>query len=986
MNRSYFLVTFLLIGAYSLLPAQNPYIHHYSTEDGLASNTVYFIFHDSRKFIWFATDAGISKYDGTTFTNYRKKDGLASNEVIRIKEDTFGRIWFFHFNGSLSYIFRNKIYSETNTFFLKSLECKEFYFDFLEDNDSTIYFYNRFCEITALDKRNKVTRYYLHEKLLRTIAHLFEKEPLIYLRRITKSAAGEFLIWTGNALFNLKTFSGLPRLNAQELHAYHVFQMKNDTIIVDSYANKLYKFSNERVFDSLTLPFYTKNFLKSIMVDDGGLFWVADYFKGVYCMAGDKVLHRFYIQKAQTMLSDHENNIWIGTATNGVFKINPYMLTHLHYPDSIFGHNGVIGMSPDGSGGVWLTSGNQVKLLKNRVFYEVNSGNRNTWLNCIQQMHNGSLIVGERGTDFYTLENARIDHERKTITFSVSEKVIYGSKNIAVNRVGKEIAAFEMLALYISDQDKMFRRETPIGLGERIYSIFYDLNGNLILNTRKMLQYREGKFLPSGTLSRFDNKIISNHLVIGNQAELFNVEGDSIYLFDKTRFYNLSDLFGAPIDLQIKNMTYHEPALYLSTPRNVYICDHPLDVISKKKIRIQLLDITFRNIHDILVNNDSLYIASDDGLTIIPEALIREKMTKVPIPYIRSVFINDLDKDPGEPQARVRGNTKVAFFFGCINYSSTPVTYAYKLEGLDTAWTMGSNGNVVYQRLSGGLYNFKLKVRKSTSEWSDVIEYPIEIKASFWQHPMFFTSLAIILLAMTALVIIRRKNNQIKHRELDHHLVTLELKSLQSMMNPHFIFNALGSIQNFLLQNKTGEAGLYLSQFARLIRQNMNAINAAMINLEDEVDRLKNYLDLERLRMENKFEYSVEIDENIEAEDMQIPSMIIQPFVENSIWHGISALDSQGFISIRFSLENEKSLKVIVEDNGIGIRRAQEFRTNGEKHLKLGMDMTRKRLELLGRKFSVKTRIDFSEPFPGNTNPGNRVILVMPVSFTGFQV
>jgi LytS/YehU family sensor histidine kinase len=240
--------------------------------------------------------------------------------------------------------------------------------------------------------------------------------------------------------------------------------------------------------------------------------------------------------------------------------------------------------------------------------------------------------------------------------------------------------------------------------------------------------------------------------------------------------------------------------------------------------------------------------------------------------------------------------------------------------------------------------------------------------------------LSVLLTGLLILIIIRRKNIQIKRRELDHQLITLEQKALQSMMNPHFIFNSLGSIQNYLLQKKSGEAGIYLSQFARLIRQNLNAINAASINLEEEIDRLKNYLDLEKMRMDNKFEYYIEVDDNVDADEIQIPSMIIQPFVENAIWHGISSIDVQGEITIKFRMQDEKSLAVLIEDNGIGMKRSEAFSPKSDKHFHLGMEMTRKRLEILGKKFSVQTTIEFSETSPGSVNPGTRVKLVVPVS------
>ena len=986
MRNTYIPLTCVLLWAGLSLPAQNPYIHHYTTQEGLPSNMVYYIYQDSRKFIWFATDAGVSRYDGTTFTNYRKKDGLASNEVIRIREDSFGRIWFFHFNGALSFNFRNKFYSESNTRFLKSLEGKEFYFDFFEDTDSTLYFYNSFCEIIALGKRGAVRRYDLQENLFRQLSGCFGFPQRVELRKITKSKSGELLFWTYCGLLKQKTFSDPPVLVSQKSRINKVFQGEKNSLIIDVYTGKLYRFIDEQLIDSVALPLYTKSFLKSVLEDKGDLLWVADYFHGVYCLRRDTIIQRFNIPKPQSVLRDHENNIWVGSTNDGAFKISPYLLSHLHYPDTLFLHRGITGMSPDGSGGVWLTSGMKVDLLKNKILYSLDFGNSRNYINLIAPMKNGSLVIGERGAFFYTLEDVRLDRSAKKVRYGRAERIISGLKTIAVNPDGRQISAFEVSMLYLSDQDHLFRKKTDINLGQRIYSIFYDANDSLVLNGRKMFVCRENRLVPNRKLSLFDNRIITNHLNIDKTTELFNIEGDSIYLFHGNRFYNLSDEIGAQIDLPVRNITYDKPVLYLATSRNVYTCDHPLNAISQGKTELRLLDINFRNIHDILVNNDSLYIASDDGLTIIPEASIGKVTTLIPIPYIRDVFINDQEKDPEDQGFSVRGNAKIAFSFGCINYSSSPLVYAYKLEGLDTEWTTGTAGNVVYQRLPGGNYTFKLKVRKSTSEWSSVLERPIQVKAPFWHHPLFFTSLAIIALAGMTLVIIRRKNLQMRHRELDHHLVTLELKALQSMMNPHFIFNALGSIQNFLLQNKTGEAGLYLSQFARLIRQNMNAVNEAMINLDEEFDRLSNYLDLERLRMENKFDYKIDIDEGIDPEDILIPSMIIQPFVENSIWHGISALEGKGFVSIHFSHSDEKTMKVIIEDNGIGIDKAQSYQPKDEKHLRLGMEMIRKRLELLGRKHAVNTRVELSEAFPGTENPGTRVTMVIPFSGVGTAV
>lgn len=240
----------------------------------------------------------------------------------------------------------------------------------------------------------------------------------------------------------------------------------------------------------------------------------------------------------------------------------------------------------------------------------------------------------------------------------------------------------------------------------------------------------------------------------------------------------------------------------------------------------------------------------------------------------------------------------------------------------------------------------------------------------------------ILIILTILLILIWRNNLQMKKREIDHQLVTLEQKALQSMMNPHFIFNSLGSIHNYILQKNASKAGLYLSQFARLIRQNLNAIKAAMINLDEEADRLKNYLDLEKMRLTNKFDYSITIDESIEASETFIPSMMIQPLVENALWHGITRLKEKGMVSVYFQKEDEHALKIIVEDNGVGLKKSALYSSNIEDHLGLTLDLNRKRLELLGKKFNVVTWIEFSEAFPNRENPGTRVEIVVPYSYT----
>ena len=615
----------------------------------------------------------------------------------------------------------------------------------------------------------------------------------------------------------------------------------------------------------------------------------------------------------------------------------------------------------------------------------LNFQNNQQSFNQLLQVNKHNLIVGEYSTLQFAIKGIRIDTLNKNIHFDHITGPSVPMKNINLSNKRDEICAFDQFGLLFIDPELIFGRVKNINIGERINYVFYNADDELYINTRKNYLYKKGKLTVADELSCFDNKLITDHLNLKAGSELINIEGDSLFLVNSKKVYNLSASPGFPQDLHIKNMDYQHPTLCIATNSNIYICENPLNILNNEPAQFKPIDINFRNIHDIKFNGDRLYIASDDGLTGIPIRDIQKIKTNSPLPYIQSVQINDKENLVDQRQITSTGIKRINISFSSINYSLGPIIFSYKLEGADPNWTIVKGNNVVLQNLPKGEYLFKLRARKPTSPWSDPVEFGINIKPTVWQHPIFYVFIVLLLIGLVFLGVLRRKNIELKHRHIEHQLLMLEQKSLQAMMNPHFIFNSLGSIQNYLLHNKPNEAGVYLSQFARLIRQNLNAINSAVINLEEEVDRLKNYLDLEKLRLESKFDYRIEIDESVESEEMLIPSMIVQPFVENSIWHGIANSDIKGFISIFFELKSEKSLQITIEDTGIGIRNSEKNSSNGNQHLKLGMQITRKRLILLSQKYGVETSIIYSEKSPGTQNPGTRVTIIVPFIYSGSE-
>jgi len=190
----------------------------------------------------------------------------------------------------------------------------------------------------------------------------------------------------------------------------------------------------------------------------------------------------------------------------------------------------------------------------------------------------------------------------------------------------------------------------------------------------------------------------------------------------------------------------------------------------------------------------------------------------------------------------------------------------------------------------------------------------------------------------------------------------LEHQALYAMMNPHFTFNALQSIQYFIHRQDKKAANKFLSSFAKLVRKNLESTKSDFISLNEELDRLKLYLSLEKMRFPEKFDYSVSSDPDIVLSDIQIPPMILQPFVENSIKHGIMPLDADGMIEVDLHKQDEDYLSITIKDNGIGIEASKKAHANRPNdHVSKGMQITLDRLALFARMTDKNYALDIKE-------------------------
>jgi hypothetical protein len=313
-------------------------------------------------------------------------------------------------------------------------------------------------------------------------------------------------------------------------------------------------------------------------------------------------------------------------------------------------------------------------------------------------------------------------------------------------------------------------------------------------------------------------------------------------------------------------------------------------------------------------------------------------------------------------------------------------TYYYQLDGLQSDWKeIGDRRFESFAQLQAGDYIFRVKAKNHDGKMSNQIaQLHFSIVPPFYMR-WWFKGLILMLIAGTlALGIYFRINYAIREEQekgIQSKLIAeLELKALRAQMNPHFIFNSLNSIQDFVLNNEGQLAAKYLSKFAKLIRLILDISEQTFVNIHSKIEFLKLYTELESLRLNNSFDYSFDIDPNLDFDDL-IPTLIIQPHIENAIWHGLQYQQGKKTLKLRFKKIEENLLEVVIEDNGVGRAIAMQIKQNKLKlHDSMGSKNTEDRISSLNKLFGSKPKIEIIDLFNENSIAcGTRVIIQIPI-------
>ncbi|MBS1621135.1 MAG: histidine kinase [Bacteroidetes bacterium] len=308
--------------------------------------------------------------------------------------------------------------------------------------------------------------------------------------------------------------------------------------------------------------------------------------------------------------------------------------------------------------------------------------------------------------------------------------------------------------------------------------------------------------------------------------------------------------------------------------------------------------------------------------------------------------------------------------YSIINYDGDN-QYYYRLDGLMNGWQKNENGHLAFYNLSPGKYTLRVKGGNSFGELlSSEDRVVIVVEPHWWQTIWFWLLCGLVAVSATAYLLRRRIVLIRREAAFKQKILETEMTALRSQMNPHFIFNSLNSIENFMMQNEKRLAISYLNKFARLIRMILDSSRAELVPLTKDLEALKLYVDLEQLRFKNKFNFRLEVNPELLRDNYRVPPLLIQPYVENAIIHGIAHSEKKDlYVSVTVTLLDEY-IQYIVLDNGIGRQMSGSYnQQNKPNHKSLGLAITSERIKIFNKENRANGQVTITDLFDNNHQP-----------------
>ncbi len=874
---------------------------NYSTKDGLPSNHVYTIVQDAKGFMWFLTDKGMSRYNGKIFKTFTTKDGLPNNDVWDAFTTPDGKVWYFTKSTHLGYIDNDSVLSYPN-----------------KDKDQII------NPLYSYQIKNKVYPAGPNKLfVLKDSSWQSVKKPINKIHRedFTKT-------------FNNNVDYLSINYNDTTLNIYD----KNSTIIKRFSAKKI--LNNTSVRGQIT---------------DSLFFWTHKKTYTILNLNSLELIHKTFKDQIGVESVRHPrinlvgNNIQItGGSFVGILDKNFNVINPFYFPEHLNAHFGFI----DSQNTIWLSSFNMgvyklplikqktINILKdekiqkldvvdnqlyasvfNKGFYKYDSEQQkfNPFITSKDFLYGVTNIKALDKILFFSKSNIFIKHNNKIKTFNYFKNSL---KNQNLESHLKKAVYFNS-ALYATYSfgiykfdDKSFNIEKEIFVkGCNDFLVFKD---RLIIATNNGLKELHNDSIKNINFETQNfNKSILSLKPISNFQLLINTDGFGSFITDLN---TINPLKGSEYlivqDAFIKDnaiwLATNNGVLYFATDNNQY------KLVNKYTINNGLPS---NNVNCVYVDDKNLIVGTNNGLTILPKN--QDQQDLLIDLFIENATYNGEQITKDLNTFSYQANNTIIVKASTINYSEVNNnSFSYKLDPIQKKWTTTTADVFNFNNLEPEHYTLHVK----TGDLNKALDFTI--KPLWWQKTWFKIGMVLLLIVLVSFIVWRlsripefkRNSKLIQEKKI----AEIQLKALRSQMNPHFVFNSLAAIQYYINNNEIEASEAYLVKFSKLIRQFFELSKETQISLDQEIKLIKNYLDIEKLRFKDKFEYNITVDDTINTKETKLPTMLLQPIVENAINHGIFNKVDNGTIQVNIKHLSEKSIKVEITDDGVGFINTQK--------------------------------------------------------------
>lgn len=912
------LVIALLLQSTSLF-AQDFIYKHYDLQDGFPNPTVHAIFQDKDGFMWFATESGLCRYDGYRFKTYTVKDGLPGNEVMGCFQDSKGRMWLQFYKNNIAYLYNGKIYTQQNDSLLKKFKLDTRVFGLAEDKEGNI----GICSGSNL---------FLVSPANKIIDTLSTPDGTSLLA-LAANHDGRFIMHSNKAVY---------RTNNGALELVKSFRLYGDgygpsQVLVHKNYYTSFKVDSLYLKDT-AISFITPSLVTikysavcdsffSVNTADGCFLYYLKDGRRVKLLPGKKV---------SNVYMDAEKNIWIGTIGSGVYKMSSQAIIKRRIKDEL-----------------------------NEVWYINKAGNK--------------IMVGNNSCELFGLEkNGQVKqyplHEladralkvlyyeelgnNRYITASTSGLSVVENGRFLTSRYAlsmKQVAEYDkdhiLIAIYYG---LVIIRKADLGIIDTIWKS--RALSSLRINDTILIGTPAGLFISKKTEGRFriiDSLLPAANVIAINRTDdgliwVCTVEEGLYCLQNGKILKHYTEKAGLPTD-NGRSLHTQGNIIWLGTDKGLAKI-----VRANEGNQVQVFSTSDGMPSDIInsiyADGDTLYVGTPEGLCQFNQKEI--ETTSICNLALTGVRIGDELVNIGN-EYTIGANQRFTIEFSGISFrSEQQTTYRYRINGFDDVWRNTELGSLEFTSLPGGDYELEIVAINKFNKVSEPLILKLHVNKPFHRSTWFLLLIIVVPVIIVAWAYNRRfkklRERQLQKLRQQEKVIKLEQMALRAQMNPHFIFNCINAIQQLVADKDTANTHQFITSFSELVRQTLENAPELFIRLSEEVRFLTNYFELERIRLEDRFSYVIDTSNINDINQWKVPNMVIQPFVENAIRHGIRyKKNGPGFIEVRFE-QTGSLLRCTITDNGIGREKAAELKKNsGVLHESKGMGITFKRIESL---------------------------------------